>query len=62
MNKFVDKLAKVLVAVGAFNWGLAVFNVNLLSYVPAGMWLTIVELAIGASGAYVGYEIYKKRI
>lgn len=61
MNKWIDKLAKILVGVGALNWGLAVVNVNLLSFLP-GVWMTIAELAVGVSGAYVLYEIYNKRI
>lgn len=61
MNKIVDKLAKILVGVGATNWGLAILNFNVLNYV-SGIWLTVSELAIGASGIYVLYEIYKKRI
>lgn len=63
MNKFVDKAAKVLAAVGALNWGTAkVLNFDVLSFIPAGMWTTVTVIAIAASGGYLAWEIYKKRV
>ena len=63
MNPIVDKGAKVLAALGALNVGLAkIVNFDLLSFVPTGIWTTVVVAAIAVSGGYLGYEIYKKRV
>jgi hypothetical protein len=61
--KIIDTGAKVLAGVGALNWGLVEFlKFDLLSFVPAGIFSTAVVGAIGLSGAYVLYLLYKKKI
>jgi len=63
MNKIVDKVAKALAGVGAINLATAdLLNFNVLKFVPIGVATTVAVLAIGASGVYVLYELYKKRI
>lgn len=62
MNKTIETAAKVLAGVGAVNWGLSLFNFDLLSFVPAGIIKTVAVAAIGLSGATVLYLVYKKKI
>ena len=63
MNKMIETGAKVLAGVGAVNVGLdKLLNMDLLSYVPAGIFTTVVVAAVAASGAYVLYMIYDKKI
>lgn len=55
--------AIVLAGVGALNWGLNEFlKFNLLKFIPAGLFTTIVVALIAASGAYVLYALYDKKI
>lgn len=63
MNKMIETTAKVLAGVGALNIGLDRFaNIDVLSYVPAGMFTTVVIAAVAASGAWVLYLTYQKKI
>jgi len=62
-NKTLQKVAGVLAAVGAINWGLTKFvNIDLLSYVPEGIFTTAVVIAITVSGVVIGYMVIKKKI
>lgn len=62
VNKFVDLGAKILTAVGALNWGTSQFlNFDVLSFVP-GVWSKVAVALITASGGYVVYLLWKKRI
>lgn len=61
--KPVHTLALVLAGVGAVNWGLSSFlNFNLLSFLPAGIIEKLLVAAIAASGAYVLYALYDKKL
>ena len=63
MNKGIDKTAKVLAGIAALNVGTSkLLNFDVLSYVPTGMWTTLAIVVIGASGAYILYAIYDKKI
>lgn len=63
MNKMIETGAKVLAGVGALNVGLSkLANIDLLSYVPDGIFSTVVVAAVAASGALVLYMIYQKKI
>lgn len=62
MMKIIDKVAMVLVAVGAINWGLVGlldFNLveKLLSTIPYAV--TTVYTLVGVSGIYSIYKIFK---
>lgn len=61
-NKMIDTTAKVLAGAGAANWGLDKLGFNLLSYLGTGIFSTIALWAIAASGAYVVYLVFKKKI
>ncbi len=59
----VDLIAKILVIVGAINWGLAVFKINLVTLLvgPVPFLANIVYLAIAASGIYLIKDILTMR-
>lgn len=61
-KKIVDETSKVLVLVGALNWGLvgvAKFNLveKLLGTMPLAV--TAVYVLVGASAVYTAYNMYK---
>jgi len=63
MNKATETTAKALAGVGALNWGLVQWlKFDALSIVPTGIVKTVVVGAIAASGAYVLYLLYEKKI
>lgn len=58
--KYVDLVAKVLVLVGALNWGLVAFNFNLVeSLLGAGTTLTkVVYILVGVAALYEVYAMF----
>ena len=63
MNKMIETGAKVLAGVGALNVGLSQFvNIDLLSYVPVGIFNTVVVAAVAISGGWVLYQVFQKKI
>lgn len=57
MIKSLVPLAEVLVIVGAINWGLALFGVNLVEMLLGGLGdivMNIVYGAVGISGLLIG--------
>lgn len=63
MNKAITTGAKVLAGVGALNWGLQKFvNIDVLSYVPAGIFNTVVVALIAVSGGVLLYWVMKKKV
>jgi len=63
MNKLVEKTMKFLAGAGALNWGTSEFlDVNVLTYLPSGIISTLAVAAIAASGGFVIYLVWKKRI
>jgi len=58
--KAIDWIAFVLLVVGGINWGLGLFNFNLVSAIfGTGLLAKIVYGAVGLSGLYGAYMIYK---
>lgn len=57
----VDWIAYVLVVIGAINWALFAFNVNLVSLLSFGLnWLEMtVYILVGLSGLWMLYLITK---
>jgi len=63
MNKLVERTMKYLAGIGAVNIGLSEFiNIDLLSYVPAGIFSTAVIALVAASGGFVVYWAWQKKI
>ena len=59
--KNLSMLAKVLVVVGAINWGLAALGWNLVEMLlGTGMLTTWVYYLVGASGVWVAWEMWGK--
>ncbi len=57
----IDIVAKILVILGAINWGLVgIFGLDLVSYLPWGLLQTIVYVLIGISGLWMVYGLYKE--
>ncbi len=56
--KFLKTTAKTLLIVGALNWGLALFNINLVTAVlgTMPMLVKVVYALVGLSGLYAIYD------
>ena len=52
----IKEIAAVVAGVGALNWALAEFGFNLLSFL--GSYSNIGAYVVGASGAFVLYEMF----
>jgi len=51
----------ILVVIGAINWGLAIWNVNLVTLILGAVpiLVTIVYALVGLSGLYMLYKLFK---
>ena len=57
----VDLIAKILLIVGGLNWGLAIFNVNLVTLIfRVGVLVNIVYALVGVAALYEIYAMMKK--
>ncbi len=56
--EWFDWLAFVLLVVGGINWGLAVFDFNLVTTIFGGL-SNIVYSLVGLSGLYGAYMLFK---
>ncbi|MEK6928166.1 MAG: DUF378 domain-containing protein [Nanoarchaeota archaeon] len=57
----VDWIARVLVIIGALNWGLAVFDVNVVASIfGAGTVATIIYALVGLSGIWEIIALFKE--
>ena len=56
----VDWIAFILVVIGALNWGLAIWNVNLVTAIfGIGTLTTIVYALVGLSGLWMLFKAFK---
>ena len=63
MNKMLERTMKYLAGLGALNLGTSEFiDINALSYVPAGIFSTLVVAAVAVSGGFVVYWAWQKKI
>lgn len=53
----VDWIARILVIIGALNWGLAIWNINLVGNL--GVVTTIIYALVGLSGLWEIYALFK---
>ncbi len=54
----VDLIARILVVVGAINWALFAFDVNLVALIAGtGIFAKIVYIAVGVAGVYLIRDI-----
>lgn len=58
--KLLDYIAYILLLVGGINWGLAVFNLNLVSQIiPFVLLRNVIYGAVGLSAIYGIYTLIK---
>jgi uncharacterized membrane protein YuzA (DUF378 family) len=55
----VDWIARILVVIGALNWGLAIFGVNVVEWLSISWLITLVYALVGISGLYELYKLFK---
>ena len=58
----LDKIAKVLVVIGALNWGLLAISpkAELVQYLSVGWLITLVYALVGLAGLYELVKLFKK--
>jgi uncharacterized membrane protein YuzA (DUF378 family) len=62
MNKTVDMIARVLVVIGALNWGLYSISssAELVHYLQVPWLMTVVYALVGLSGVWELIKLFKK--
>ena len=53
-------VTRILVIIGALNWGLAIWEINLVSYLSLSWLITLVYVLIGLSGIWELIKLFKK--
>ncbi|MAG25066.1 DUF378 domain-containing protein [Candidatus Pacearchaeota archaeon] len=56
----IDWIAKILLIIGGLNWGLAIWNINLVTAVSDGIFATIIYALVGISALWAVYKLVKK--
>jgi uncharacterized membrane protein YuzA (DUF378 family) len=60
--KWLEMLAGILLVVGGLNWGLALFNVNLVTAIFGAGWFTkVIYGAVGLSAIYMAWMYFDKK-
>ena len=55
----LDWIAYILVVIGALNWGLAIWNINLVALLQVGWLISTVYALVGLSGLWMLYKAFK---
>ncbi|MEI6731516.1 MAG: DUF378 domain-containing protein [archaeon] len=56
----IDWIARILVIIGALNWGLAIWNINVVSaLLGTGIVANVVYALVGLSGLWELYALFK---
>lgn len=55
----LDWIALILLIIGGLNWGLAIWNVNLVAYLSIGWLINTVYALVGLSALYTIYYLFK---
>ncbi len=53
-------ISRILVIIGAINWGLMIWNINLVSYLSMPILINIVYALVGLAGIYELIKLFKK--
>jgi len=63
MHKVIDTVAKVLVVIGALNWGLVAISpsAELIQYLQVGWLMTTIYGLVGLAGVWELFKLFKKR-
>ena len=56
----IDWIARVLVIIGALNWGLAIWGVNVVEVLSIGWLITLVYALVGLAGIWEIVALYNK--
>mgnify|MGYP001595280056 CR=1 FL=1 len=56
----IDWIARILVVIGALNWGLGIWDINLVSYLSISWLMTLVYALVGLSGVWEIVRLFKK--
>lgn len=59
----LDKITRVLVVIGALNWGLSTFNADLANWASVSWWPTlalVVYALVGLSGLWELIALFRK--
>jgi uncharacterized membrane protein YuzA (DUF378 family) len=56
----VDWIARVLIIIGALNWGLAIWRVNLVEALSVGWLITLVYALVGLAGIWEIIALFNK--
>lgn len=59
-TKLIDKIAIILLIIGGLNWGLAIWNINLVAMLSISWLITIVYALVGLSALWEIYALIKK--
>ena len=61
MNKTIDMIARILVVIGALNWGLYAIgpSFELVQYLQLGWLITLVYALVGLSGLLELFKLFK---
>ena len=54
----IDWIARILVIIGALNWGLGIWNINVVGNLGVGT--TIIYALVGLSGIWEIIKLFKK--
>lgn len=58
----LDMIAGILLIIGGINWGLAIWDINLVTLIFRVSWLiNIVYALVGLSGLYMIYGMFVKK-
>lgn len=55
----IDWIAYILVVIGALNWGLAIWNINLVALLQVSWLINAVYALVGLSGLWMLYKAFK---
>lgn len=56
----IDWIARVLVIIGALNWGLAIWGVNVVEVLSIGWLITLVYALVGLAGIWEIVALFNK--
>jgi uncharacterized membrane protein YuzA (DUF378 family) len=56
----IDWIARILVIIGALNWGLAIWDVNVVAVLSVSWLMTLVYALVGLAGIWEIIRLFQK--
>ena len=56
----IDWIARILVIIGALNWGLYIWGVDVVAWLSVGWLMTLVYALVGLSGIWEIVKLFQK--